>query len=220
MTEYEMSPRTFMGTLTCSLDEHIQLDAAARTRLHKHGVDFDGLPSAEKFGERCVELGAHITLWIKRVRAYGAKFRYLMIAEPHNSEEMGQRPHVHMLIHEQSEGSFYTGPLGWVRGKNGQWHEAIPDDAPCRVTWPLGFTRFERVSDARSARYICKYVSKTAMLRIRASQSYGDPPPFYAPKVHSEEIISHVSEYGPLQAAAAGPLTNGAAYQAMEWTDG
>ena len=181
MTECDEAPRTFMGTLTSSLDNHIKLDASARVRLAMHGVDFDGLPEREKFEARCVEFGAHVTLWLKRVRKAGAQFRYLMVAEAHDSERtvegMRLRPHVHMLIHEQHHGAFCPLPLKGIQDRStGAWHEFVPDGAYLRQTWPLGFTRFEAARDTRSAVYLCKYLTKSSLVRVRASQDYGTPP--------------------------------------------
>ena len=154
MREYSEAPRTWMGTLTCNLDEHIKIYAAARVRHARHGVDFDGLPDREKFEARCIELGAHATLWLKRLRKHGARFRYLLIAEAHDSgstsDGMRHRPHIHMLIHERVWGSVFDGDTKWVKDQKGVWHEMMPDQAFARMTWPLGFTRFEAARDART----------------------------------------------------------------------
>lgn len=177
MAEYEASPRTWMATFTCRLDEHYKIDSSARVRLHSHGVEFDELPEVEQFEARCVELGAHITLWLKRMRKAGAQFRYLMIAEAHKgdtNQEMRYRPHVHMLLHERSWGSVWPYENKWVQ-KEGKWHEYMPDTAFPREQWPLGFTRFEVANDARTAVYLCKYLTKSAMVRVRPSQRYGSP---------------------------------------------
>lgn len=177
MAEFEAAPRTYMGTLTASIEEHYVLDTAARIRHAKHGDDFDGLSSAKKFEARCIELGAHVTLWIKRLRERGAEFRYLMIAEAHNSErtntDMIDRPHVHMLIHERWCGSF-----GGVPERFGG-KLMLPDKAMPRANWPLGFTRFEMCESAKPAVYLCKYLVKSAQVRIRNSQRYGTPPGGY-----------------------------------------
>jgi len=207
MTEYAECPRTWMGTLTASLDSHIKLDAACRVRLAMHGVDFDGLPRWEKFEAQCMELGNHATLWIKRLRKHGLSFRYLMIAEQHDSaqtsDEMRGRPHLHLLIHESEEGSFFDGTL-----KNMGEKLFMPDEALPRVSWPLGFTRFEVAKDAHTAGYLCKYITKSAMVRVRASQKYGDPPSGYyilgqsIQEANGGSLSSSVKQIDPEQANA------------------
>lgn len=172
-SEYDCAQRTYMGTFTASIDNHIKIDAVARVRLQMAGVDFDGLNDREKFEARCIEFGTHITLWLKRVRKMGCKFRYLMVAEEHASDvtaaEMRYRPHVHVLIHEKRLGDFYDGTL--KVGRSGMF---IPDEAPQRQAWYLGHTRFQAADSARTATYLCKYITKEAHVRIRASLYYGD----------------------------------------------
>jgi len=153
------------------------LDAASRVRHTLAGVDFDTLTPREKFEARCIELGAHVTLWLKRVRKYGCQFRYLIIAEEHNSsrtaEEMRHRPHLHLLIHERWPGAFWSA-TEW-RGE----HAFMPDKAFPREAWRLGHSRFEVSTDPRSAVYLCKYLVKEAHVRIRCSLDYGSPNPGY-----------------------------------------
>lgn len=63
------------------------------------------------------------------------------------------------------------------RDPNGRpvWHEAgtLHDHAFVRQQWPLGFTTVKRCMDMKSAVYVCKYVSKDPMARVRASIGYG-----------------------------------------------
>jgi len=44
-----------------------------------------------------------------------------------------------------------------------------------RRQWTLGFSKFNLVDekDPRAAHYVCKYLSKTAEARVRASLQYG-----------------------------------------------
>lgn len=171
--EYDSAERTFFGTLTTAPDQRVLLDAQSRVRLKKEGVDFDTLPDKSKFGARCVTIGRHITLWLKSQRAAGADIRYLMVAEPHNPDGASRlQPHIHVLMHEKTAGSFYDGELGNVK-TNGVWRRAIPDDAFCRQSWSLGFSQFILADDNRCAYYVCKYLTKETLVRLRASQKYG-----------------------------------------------
>lgn len=173
IAEFHAAPRTWMGTLTASLDEHIRIDCLCRVRLDRRGVNFDELPEREKFEARIKVMGEAVTLWLKRLRVSGLTFRYLLVAEEHNSVrtsvEMRGRPHFHCLIHETERGSFCD-KSKFVRDK-----EFMPDEALPRASWTLGFSRFEVARDARTAGYLCKYLTKEMHVRIRASQFYGDP---------------------------------------------
>ena len=42
-----------------------------------------------------------------------------------------------------------------------------------RKAWQLGFTQFELCRDSRSAGYLCKYLAKDMLWRVRASKAYG-----------------------------------------------
>lgn len=188
--ELEASPRSFFGTLTASLDNQYRLDALARLRASGTGVDFDTQPDREKFEARALELGVHVTTWLKRVRSAGAEIRYLMIAEAHNSAEtsveMRHRPHVHLLVHERKAGTFFDGRLKRVV-KQGREHAYLPDEAAVRQAWTLGFSKFEVAHDGRASYYVCKYLTKEALVRVRASQGYGSPPAGYYTERSEEE---------------------------------
>lgn len=103
-----------------------------------------------------------------------ADFRYLLVAEEHRSERtataMVGRPHYHILVHEARQyelvrpHEYYVTQKGVVR---------VADAAMIRRNWQLGFTQFELCRDARSASYLCKYLSKDMLWRVRASIAYG-----------------------------------------------
>lgn len=111
-----------------------------------------------------------------------AKFRYLLVAEEHRSERtsttMIGRPHYHMLIHERwpyeliRSDEYYFTRKGVVR---------CDDAALIRKGWGLGFTQFELCREARSASYLCKYLAKDMLWRVRASTKYGKA-------THDEEV--------------------------------
>lgn len=123
----------------------------ARQRLWSGGTDFDALSPHEQFMERMTEIGREVTLYLKRVRKEsGARVRYLLVAEAHKTG----LPHLHILVHEAS-------PDKPVR------HKTLEGQ------WKLGFTRFKLAHDVKTASYVCKYISKALLARVRASLRYG-----------------------------------------------
>ena len=123
----------------------------ARQRLWSGGTDFDALSPHDQFMERMTEIGREVTLYLKRVRKEsGARVRYLLVAEAHKSG----LPHLHILVHEAS-------PDKPVR------HKTLEGQ------WKLGFTRFKLAHDVKTASYVCKYISKALLARVRASLRYG-----------------------------------------------
>lgn len=181
-TEYGRNQATWLGTITLSPAEHCVLDAKVAARAHKTGASWmtDWTPE-RMFKERCLEMGELVRLWLKRTRvnykrAYGAwpRFSYLLVAEAHQSgktsEFMVGRPHYHILVHEPWFGALfpvrehYVTALGRVR---------LDDQASIRADWKLGFTQFELCRDVKSASYLCKYLSKAMLWRVRASKRYG-----------------------------------------------
>ena len=93
-----------------------------------------------------------LTLALKRLRANtGARIRFLAVFENHKSE----LPHLHVLIHEYS---------GTVSARHIQ------------SCWPHGFSKAKLVRDddpRRAAFYVCKYLLKSSLTRVRASLRYG-----------------------------------------------
>lgn len=202
--ELEYWPRHIFGTLTARPEEQYRLECAASVRLEKTGVNFDGLPEGEKFKERCYEFGAEVTRWIKRVRKgdslHEPRFRYLLIAEAHDSADtaphMRGKPHVHCLIHEMSAFSV-------VRPSEMFSWKVVADHALIRAQWNIGHSRFELARDTRTAVYLCKYLSKSMMVRVRASQRYGEPDrlgelPGCAP-IGDQELCLREKEIDPPQ---------------------
>lgn len=102
----------------------------------------------EDFAALARASGVYVTRFFKRLRKNtGMKFRYLVVHEQHADGF----PHVHMLVHEST---------GHVTKREVQRE------------WPFGFT-VVKLADIKTARYVCKYVSKDAMARVRASINYG-----------------------------------------------
>lgn len=183
-----------------SVQQQLRLDDLITLRLAKGRVDFNKLSQREIFEERVTEFGAEVTKYFKRVRKgdaeHAPELRYLLVAEVHDSdetsEEMRGRPHFHLLMHEQQAGQLVTGdPLEVLRTRERsgeyihrfvwnkrykKWDERVhvADDAFIRKNWTLGFTNFQWAQSAQAASYVCAYLSKSQMLRVRASQHYGD----------------------------------------------
>lgn len=150
-TEVITSQRTWFATFTLSPREQFVMQCRASARLASGGVFLEHLSPDEKFAELSREVGAELTLYFKRLRKNtGAKLRYILVPEPHKSG----LPHYHALIHE-------------TLGSNALTHRALTS------CWTLGYTQFKLVSDVRSARYVAKYLTKQARLRVRSSLAYG-----------------------------------------------
>ena len=151
MDEIAAASRTWFGTLT--IEPYAQftfgLRAAARVALTRR-EEFSALTPTEQFKYRVDQIAPEITTYLKRVRKEaGVPLRYLLVSEAHKSG----LPHFHILVHE---------PLGPIR------------KATLKDQWKLGFTRWKLVEqDQRAARYVCKYLSKDAETRVRASLRYG-----------------------------------------------
>lgn len=151
--ELGLAHRNWFGTLTLSPDSHSLLWDRARARNYARAVDIDTLGIADQWRIRVVECQAEITRWLKRVRKSDhTAFRYVVVAEAHQNG----LPHFHCLIHQASD-------------KSDVRHATL------KGQWRLGFTNFKLVppGDTRTAAYVAKYLSKSALARVRASIQYG-----------------------------------------------
>lgn len=203
--EFEKAARTYMATFTLSPEEHALLDvrvsAAGQWPDRSRLSDADW--QRKLFAARAAVFGAELTKWLKlaRRRSYerhgeAGGLRYLLVAESHDSEKtdewMRGRPHFHALLHEQFRGALFSGDpsLALLNGQDGElekrkykthsgeWKEGVfvTDEATVRQEWQLGFTKFQLCFDGKSAFYLCKYMSKALMYRVRASVRYGEKP--------------------------------------------
>ena len=151
ISEVREAARTWFGTLTLSPESQHLMVSRARQRLWSGGTDFDMLSPNDQFSERMREIGREVTLYLKRVRKEsGAALRYIIVAEAH----LSGAPHLHILVHEAD----IEKPVRY---------------ATLAKQWKLGFTKFKLARDVKAAAYVCKYISKALMARVRASQSYG-----------------------------------------------
>jgi len=159
------SVRTWFVTLTLSPAQHERMRLMAIAEFDRRGKDprtdsFECLPEAERWAAVHAQISKEITLYLKRVRkGSGAPLRYLLVTEVHKSG----LPHFHLLIHEQS-------CLAPVRKQllKTQWKLGFSDVKRC---WDVTDGQF--VNDAKTAAYLCKYLSKSVLARVRASIRYG-----------------------------------------------
>lgn len=151
LSEYRSAPRTWLCTLTFAPEYQFRALTIARMRIAKQGLDFDALSEIEAFRLRHNVLQIEVTKMFKRLRKEGAAFRYLLVAEEHKSGA----PHYHMLVHE-------------IVGRPLVRHAAL------KRQWKHGFLDAKLVADVRGAVYPCKYITKSVLARVRASQHYGD----------------------------------------------
>lgn len=152
--EIRASSRTWFCTLTFAPERVARATSVLRLAASKQGEDWDAFPEARRFSSLASELGSEVTLFFKRVRITGVPLRYLCVVEAHQSGV----PHFHALIHER--------------------HPAKPVRyAVLKDKWHGGFSQFRLITDFAEAGYVSKYLSKSALARVRASARYGATPP-------------------------------------------
>lgn len=203
MTEFDASPRTIMGTFTMRPELHEEFDwrleRGAWTRRGKAvpPVNLFEFDEKQRFGWRASIFGEEITKWLKVLRKGNAdhvkpQCRYLLIAEAHDGEStsdvMKGRPHFHILLHEQEAGALVSGDIreAMIHGASGEWQRRnvmtnkgwrqylfAHNDAWIKSCWDHGHTVFQLAPDRNSALYVCKYLSKSMMVRVRPSNGYG-----------------------------------------------
>lgn len=150
--EIDVSQRTWFGTLTVCPAERFKMRVRADLNCHNSGTPWSSLDTAEQFKALAAELNKEATRALKRLRKVtGRSFRYLLVTEKHKSGD----PHLHILIHEQS-GAISKRQL--------------------EACWRYGFSKWKLVDrDRGAAVYVCKYLAKDALTRVRASLKYGQP---------------------------------------------
>lgn len=150
--ECALAPRNWFGTLTIRPEDRVRFLYSAQVRNSRSGNDpWDTLEYADQLRKLLELISPEITHFLKRVRKNSdTSFRYLLVTEAHEDGF----PHFHMLMHETGD------PV----------RKRVLDDA-----WRVGFSQWRLlpVGDPKGARYACKYLSKTALTRVRASQRYG-----------------------------------------------
>lgn len=157
LSEAQGASRTWFGTLTLRPELHHRALCEVRYTEQAQGVDYDALPEAERFALLSAVGGKLITDFLKRVRKEtSASPRYLLVTEQHQTG----LPHWHILLHEQFGQSPVTKRLlerQWIAGFS-HWR-LVDNDA---------LEQRKRIS------YVCKYVAKDTLCRVRASIKYGE----------------------------------------------
>lgn len=169
VSEWETSERTWLGTLTLRPTAHDHFRLLAQRRGDVRANDFDALGSDAQLQARNREIASELTLFLKRVRKNsGSQFRYLLVMEAHKSG----LPHYHVLINQQP-------------GQPPIAYDVL------RHAWRAGFSKFNLVLDKRAAIYACKYLSKSALARVRASRDYGNPERLISVPVLPNPVRTH-----------------------------
>lgn len=151
--ETRVWPRTWFGTLTLRPGESFRTLAKARLYHRRREVVPELESENAQFAAHVNAIGPEIGLFLKRVRKNtGARIRYLLVAEQHKSG----LPHFHMLVHQCAI------------------NELVRYD-DLKSQWLLGFSQW-KLTDAKAASYVCKYLSKSLRARVRASIAYGECP--------------------------------------------
>ena len=169
--ECAVSSRTWFGTLTFAPHERVKHLYRAQIRHRRQtGDNWANIGEAEQFRAIERETGSEVTRYLKRIRKGHAeleeakvRFRYLLVSEAHEDGF----PHYHVLLHELGEEVV-------KRRLDRHWHQGF-------AKW-----RLAEVGSPKGAWYVCKYLSKSALTRVRASQRYGQLD--YVGKLFAERL--------------------------------
>lgn len=178
--EARSAVRNWQVTLTLRPEEQVRARYKAIRAAERRGLEWSALSAEQQFQRRCQVIGDDISLWLARVRRrcveewtlqgveVSASFRYLLVAEQHESGE----PHFHLLLHELSE----LQPIrnDWLckpprRPTMREWW--MPPQIDAR--WHLGFVNMKLKAPDKVA-YVAKYLTKSLLARVRASKRYGE----------------------------------------------
>lgn len=165
--EHQAAQRTWFVTLTLGPRQRGVAERIAMRKAMQAGVDWNsayGYVSRDGHQDRILTatgfmflhraIGPEVTKWLKRVRKVsGARLRYLLVVEAHEDGF----PHYHLLVHEVNGSAPVT-----ERQLRGTWRGG-------RITQ----AKLVDLDDPRAAFYVCKYLSKSALARVRASGRYG-----------------------------------------------
>jgi len=151
IAETGCATRNWFGTLTIAPEHRVRLLYEAQLLASRRCSDWLKMKDSQRFQILGAVIGRELTLMLKRLRKRGAAFRYLLVFEAHKDGF----PHVHMLVHE-------VGSAVAKRTLEAEWH--------------LGFTKWKLVAregENAHAFYVCKYIAKSALVRVRSSLGYG-----------------------------------------------
>lgn len=150
--ELKAAHRTWFATFTIAPHDRFMstLHASSSAERAGHGA-WNTIDAQTRFKYLVENINRDMDRYFKRLRKH-ASLRYLLVSEAHADGF----PHFHALIHEA--GIPLTKRL-------------------LESNWRLGYSQFRLVdsADPRSAFYVCKYLSKDAQTRVRASRHYGRP---------------------------------------------
>lgn len=169
--ECALATRTWFGTLTLCLNDWVRfLYKAHLVASRRRAEPWNKLSQAEQFRYIVGAIRPELQMFLKRVRKNsGARLRYLLVSEEHKDGF----PHFHILVHER---------------------EGVVTKRELDSAWKLGFSKFKLVpvgESMRGARYICKYLTKSALTRIIASHKYGRPEDFIGANAERlKEVVS------------------------------
>jgi len=161
IAELRVAARTWFVTFTFA--PHNQAAMLYRARVASKA--WASLSESEQFHRVHLQGAREVTLFIKRLKKARndelrkakdrrrVKLRYMYVVEPHKSG----LPHYHMLLHE-----CWNGTPDWVEVTKRQ----------IQAQWVLGWSSCTLATKSR-AYYVCKYISKDAQCRVRASLKYG-----------------------------------------------
>ena len=181
--ECGLAIRTWMVTLTLDPAELAHALAICRLNMRKQGLDYDELDAADRFQQLDRVMFAKFQNRVKILRRNsGVPFRYLAVTEVHNGEGVYAEmrvPHWHVLFHETDAAKPLRYDLDW----KGSWRRETGEDGKMRAVpiarskdwrpfWPYGFWE-AKLKPADQASYVCKYLSKDMLARVRASIGYG-----------------------------------------------
>lgn len=154
--EFRPSQRSWLLTVTLRPDAHYLMGVRGGAQ------DFLGCHRA---------IRRELTLYIKRLRKAGVRMRYMLVGEPHpGGGENAGKPHYHAVVHEIGfpPGAVFRQRTQWGEKWRGVFHEQ----------WPWGYVDLQLLDISvplRAARYVAKYLAKSAQTRVRASVNYGGP---------------------------------------------
>lgn len=152
MAEIEVSPRTWLVTLTFNAQVRAWINMAAEKAVG--GDAWGALSREQRTARQADQANKYVTLWMKRVRKHtGPGVRYVSVVERHKDGT----PHCHLLVHEAREGQVK--------------HKHLTSE------WTYGFSNAKLVEEGEvAAKYVAKYLAKDPISRVRASVGYGQTP--------------------------------------------
>lgn len=185
IAELQCSDRTWFGTLTAGPEYRVRAKYQAMLAV---GDGWSQLSDMERFKEVANVMNKDVTLYLKRLRKNAkASFRYLLVIEAHKDGF----PHFHMLLHEVGT------PV----------RKRVLDEA-----WKLGFSKWKLCDrDPKTSGYVCKYLAKSALTRIRASQKYGQACYAYAAErlLDASRTVAHFAQSIPYTREGKPPSVGG-----------